>query len=332
MDINLSKRKPSNLGKIKIYLSLSMRNIFITIFTLSLWSMCLVSCTSVSSGGNKNKKRLPFVPISGIDFYETRRAFANGLSFDTTGFQQEPIWHINFTHDDSVYIYSVEEDKMLHYAIYHDQDSIFYFGREWFRVIDLAQDSLLLQRLAVQNLKVKEARSNVYMKFYSERFIRDSLKSTVEELRKSTAQDTAFVQEMVNRTNNNPLNSDSLFAARNPVELTSINANLKVQKHALNEGEGISRTAAYQYLYPEFDIQITNAYKDFYHSFSIFVDENGKMTVARFVTSPEFEESRRKVLQGIIDVYFKNYMKVVPGSTLGIPHNTLIMLYVKGTE
>jgi hypothetical protein len=294
--------------------------------------MCFISCTNVPSKGNRDGKRIPFKPIAGIDFYETRRAFANGLSFDTLGFQQEPVWHLNFTHDDSVNVYSLKGDSMLHYAIHYDRDSIYYFGREWFRVIQLARDSLLLQRLAVQNLRVKEARSDVYMKFYSGRFIRDSLKSTVAELRKPTARDTAFVQKMADKTNAHPYDLDSLFAARNPVKLTSINPDLKVQPHTLKEGEGISRSAAYLYLYPEFDIQINKAYKDFYHSFSVFVDKNGKMTVAKFVISPEFEESRRKVLQGIIDVYLENYMEVTPGNTLGIPHNTLIMLHVKGVE
>lgn len=282
--------------------------------------------------GNRDGKRVPFVPIAGIDFYETRRAFDNGLSFDTTGFQQEPIWHINFTHNDSVKIHSLEGDSMLHYAIHYDRDSIFHFGREWFRVISLAKDSLMLQRLTVQNLRVKEARSNVYMKFYSERFIRDHLKKSVEELRRPIAQDTAFVREMAKKTNTDPMNFNRLFAARHPVELKSIHPDLSVEKHVLDEGEGISRTAAYQYLYPEFDIQIDKAYKAFYHSFSVFVDEHGKMTVAKFIVSPEFEESRRKVLQGIIDVYFKNYMQITPGNTLGIPHNTLVMLHVKGVE
>lgn len=282
--------------------------------------------------GNRDGKRVPFAPIAGIDFYETRRAFDNGLSFDTTGFQQEPIWHINFTHNDSVKIHSLEGDSMLHYAIYYDRDSIFHFGREWFRVLSLAEDSLMLQRLTVQNLRVKEARSNVYMKFYSERFIRNKLKKSVDELRRPTAQDTVFVQEMAKKTNDDPTNLKSLFAARHPVELKSIHPNLKVEKHVLDDGEGISRTAAYQYLYPEFDIQIDRAYKAFYHSFSVFVDKNGKMTVAKFIVSPEFEESRRKVLQGIIDVYFKNYMQITPGNTLGIPHNTLVMLHVKGVE
>lgn len=309
-----------------------MRNIFIQTLIILVGSLCFSSCSEMPAKGNRDGKRVPFAPIAGIDFYETRRAFDNGLSFDTTGFQQEPIWHINFTHNDSVKIHSLEGDSMLHYAIYYDRDSIFHFGREWFRVLSLAEDSLMLQRLTVQNLRVKEARSNVYMKFYSERFIRNKLKKSVDELRRPTAQDTVFVQEMAKKTNDDPTNLKSLFAARHPVELKSIHPNLKVEKHVLDDGEGISRTAAYQYLYPEFDIQIDRAYKAFYHSFSVFVDKNGKMTVAKFIVSPEFEESRRKVLQGIIDVYFKNYMQITPGNTLGIPHNTLVMLHVKGVE
>lgn len=309
-----------------------MRNIFFQTLIILVGSLSFYSCSEVPSAGSSDGKHNLFAPIAGTDFYETRRAFENGLSFDTTGFQQEPIWHINFTHNDSVKIRSLEGDSMLHYAIYNDQDSIFHFGREWFRVISLSSDSLMFQRLAVQNLRVKEARSNVYMKFYSERFIRDSLKKSVDELRKPTAQDTAFIREMTQMTNDNPTNLDSLFAARHPVELKSIHPDLKVETHVLDDGEGISRTAAYQYLYPEFDIRIDNAYKEFYHSFSVFVDQNGKMTVAKFIISPEFEESRRKVLQGIVDVYFENYMQITPGSTLGIPHNTLVMLYVKGVE
>lgn len=309
-----------------------MRNITIPVFNMLICGMCFLSCTSMPSKGNRDGKRPAFLPIAGIDFYESRRAFDNGLSFDTLGFQQEPIWKINFTHNDSIKIINLEGTEMLHHAIYYDQDSIFHFGRQWFRVISLEKDSLLLQRLAVQNLRVKEDRSNVYMKFYSARFIKDSLKTTVDELRKPTAQDTAFVKERIERTNAHPTNMDSLYAARNPVVLKSINPHLKVEKHEPDIDEAVNRTAAYQYLYPEFDIVINKTYKDFYHSFSVFVDEKGKMTVGKFIISPEFEESRRKVLQGIIDVYFNNYMEITPGSTLGIPHNTLIMLYVKGIE
>ena len=292
-------------------------------------ALLLASCVRPSKG-NRDGKRPAFEPIAGIDFYETRRAFDNGLSFDTIGFQQEPIWHIRFTNNDSVQIHSLEGDSMLHYAIYYDHDSIFHFGREWFRVISLAQDSLTLQRLTVQRLRVKEERSNVYMHFYSDRFIQDSLKSDVNTLRKPTAQDTAFIQSMVDRTNQNPSNFDSLFAARNPVEFRPKSNMIRVKKWEADDARGLSKSAAYYYLYPEFDVVIENAYKDFSYSFSAFVNEEGKMTVAKFITSPEFEESRRRVLQGILDVYFHNLLEITPGSTLGIPHNTMVMLHVRG--
>src|SRR5690606_19095800 len=70
----------------------------------------LFSCV-IPSKGNRDGKRPAFEPIAGTDFYETRRAFDNGLSFDTIGFQQEPLWHINFTNDDSVKIHSLKGDS-----------------------------------------------------------------------------------------------------------------------------------------------------------------------------------------------------------------------------
>ena len=299
------------------------------LFTFSILFFLFSAC-SVPSKGNRDGKRPPFEPIAGIDFHEVRRAFDNGLSFDTIGFQQEPIWHIRFVNNDTVLIHSVEIDSMIRFPIYYDHDSIFHFGTEWFRVKSLAKDSLLFQRLAVQGLRVKEGRSNVYMKFYSERFIKDSLKTTVDELRKPTSADTAFIRRRIERTHRNPVNLDSIISARDGVELTSTNPNLTVTRHEYDEGEALGKSKAYKYLYPEFDIVINKAYKEFYHSFSVFVDQHGKMKVGRFVTSPEFEESRKKVLQGIIDVYLHNWMDIKPGSTLSMPHNTLIMLHVKG--
>jgi len=303
-----------------------------SVILLSCIFLIFISACNAPSKGNRDGKRPPFLPISDIDFYEARRSFDNGLSFDTIGFQQEPIWHIRFVNNDTVLIHSVEIDSMIRFPIYYDHDSIFHFGTEWFRVKGLAKDSLLFQRLTVQSLRVKEDRSNVYMKFYSDGFIRDSLKTTVDELRKPTPADSAFIRHRVERANRNPLNIDSAFSARNGVELTSINPNLTVTRHDYDAAEALGKSKAYRYLYPEFNIAINKAYKEFYHSFSVLVDEHGKITVGKFVTSPEFEESRKKVLQGIIDVYLQNWMHIQPGSTLGMPHNTLIMLHVKGTS
>lgn len=299
-----------------------------------LFILCVVffsACTGPTKG-NRDGKRPPFLPIAGIDFYEARRSFDNGLSFDTIGFQQEPIWMLRFINNDTVSIYSPTLNMMGEYPIYYDHDSIFNFGTEWFRVKSLDKDSMLFQRLSVKGLRVKEGLSNVYMKFYSESFIRDSLKTTVEELRKPNRADSVFIRSRVERANRNPLIIDSVFSARDGVQLRSINQNLSVSRYEYDPGEAIGKSLAYRYLYPEFDIEINKAYKDFYYSFSVLVDQYGKMSVGKFITSPEFEESRERVLQGIIDVYLQNWMEIKPGTTLGMPHSTLIMLHVKGVK
>ena len=45
---------------------------------------------------------------------------------------------------------------------------------------------------------------------------------------------------------------------------------------------------------------------------------------------PEFEEPYTKAIKGIINGYFKAYLKVSPGSTIGIPHASKIIIDVSG--
>lgn len=310
-------------------------NVFL--FLLNLFFLFSCSSPAANKQASTDEEELEpgrpsFTPIAGTDFFEVRRAFDNGLAFDTLGFEQEPVWHLNFISNDSVKIFSPDSNAMLHYSIYFDQDSIFHFGREWFRVRSLAKDSLLLQRLTVVSKHVKEARSNVYMKLYSARFIRDSLKTTVEELRKPRPNDTAFIQWRSNIANANPTVIDSAFAARNPVQLIPKNPNITVKRRIFSETERLNQSAAYAYLYPEYDIVINKAYKDFYYPFSVLVDGKGDVHLGKFVTSDEFVESRKKVLEGIINVYLRNLLTIKPGTTLGIPHTSLIMLRVRGIE
>ncbi len=319
-------------------LDIFFRSIYL--FFIFICGLFFATCSTPSSNnGDKNAEidpkksnRPTFKPYWGVDFFEVRRSFDNGLAFDTIGFEQEPIWHINFIHDDSVMVFSPDSNAMLHYDIYHDQDSIFFFGREWFRVKSLDKDSMLLQRLAVKSKRVKEERSNVYMKLYSKSYILDSLHTTVEELRKPRRVDTLFIQERADRSNRNPGNIDSSFSARNPVELTPLYSTISAKRRSFTDDDRLTQSAAYHYLYPEFDIVIDRAYKDFYYEFSVLVDGSGKMRLGKFVAMDEFKESRAKVLQGIIDVYLQNMLQVKPGTTLGIPLTSLIMLRVRGKK
>lgn len=300
-----------------------------------VWAVCLAvfSLASCGNGGDEAEEsnRPSFKPILGTDFYEVRRAFDNGLSYDSIGFVQVPEWHLKFIDEDSIQVYSIVEDSMFTYTVYHDHEDYFHFARESWKVIEVHPDSLLLQRLSLRGLKVDKERSNVYMRFYSKRHIDEVLRTTVEELRKPRANDTAFVSQLAARANRYPDRADSAFASVNFARFESNHPAMSVSKRKIDT---LKQSAAHAYLYPEYDLTIDNAYKDFYYTFSVVVDTAGKLNLGTITTAvmPEFYESRERVIEGIIDVYLANWLDVTPASTLGMPHSSVVYLRVRGRQ
>lgn len=279
------------------------------------------------------KSRRPtFKEVEGIKFIEVRREFDTGLSFNEHGFQQVPEWTLYFLPGDSVKIYSPFEKKYIFYPIYFDHDQVINFAREWLRLKHVSQDSLVLQLLRVQSKVVNQELSKVYMRFYSEDYIKNVLNANPDSLRRPNRRDTLFIKKMIQRANSNPKKPDSMFAARNPVQFKSKINEIGVTKRKSSKDD-INYSASDEYLYPEYDISIRNSYKDFAKSFTVIVDKNGDMAVGRFaVIEEDFEAPQRKILQAIVDVYLEHYLQVIPGTTLGMPHATEIMLHVKGTK
>ena len=100
-----------------------------------------------------------FEDLVGIYFYEVRRTFDTGVSYDSMGFVQLPEWHMRWGKKDSMLVYSPWEDRMVGYKIYHDHADYFHFARDSWRMITLSRDSVILQRLSLNGLRVDKARS-----------------------------------------------------------------------------------------------------------------------------------------------------------------------------
>ena len=300
------------------------KNIYLILFIL------LTGCNSPSKKDSK-KNSFSFQDVKGIKFIEVRRAFKNGISFNEQGFQQEPEWIVVFQSDTTVKTYSPTRKKMIDFVITHSHDAVYNFAKEWFRVIKMNKDSLVFQRLQVNARQVsKDIRSNVYMTFYSEHYI-SKLKTTSQALQKPRPTDTAFVKQRARLANKKPMDSSLFFAARNPVEFTLKNNIVKIKKVTIVD-KLANKTASYDYLYPAYTVTIQPAYKNFAYTISAVVDENGKLFVYKFNAIDEFKENRKKVLQGILDVYISQSTSIKPGSTLGFPHATLIVLNLIGKE
>lgn len=304
-----------------------MRHLFFIFFIF----VSAVSCRQSSPKNDPSKREFKFEPIKGIKYYEVRRTFADGLSFNTLGFQQTPEWAIRFLSDTTVQAYSPTMNKMLDFDLIFSHDGVYNFAREWFRVKKISKDSLLLQRLEVNAKKIaKDIRSEVYMTFYSEDYIKKT-GSSVEELRKPSKQDSVFVKKRADLINASIKDSSLFFAARNPVVFTPKSNIIQIEK--LSTVDKLqNRSASYDYLYPEYTVKIKPAYKDFAYTISAIVDKNGKLYVYRFNATDDYRENRRKVLQGILDLYFDRFVNIEPGSTLGYKHSSVVVLNLIGSK
>ena len=275
--------------------------------------------------------RLSFLPIKGIRFHEVKRRFSSGLSINEMGFQQVPSWTMEFVTNDSVLVYSPQRNKMQGFHVIYDHGDVYNFAGEWFRIKKVEKDSMQMQRLSLQGQVIAhDIRSDVRMTFYSEHYIKNVLKTTVAALQRPSAADTAYVRALVRKSDQNPAKASSAFAGTEPVSFKPLSKVISVEKlSSVDKLNG--KSEAYDYLYPEYRVEIHKAYQDFGYAFTCVVDKNGKIYLDTFRNDmPEFYEKRKKVLEGIIEVYLQNLLKVTPARTLGIPHSSQITLNVAG--
>lgn len=311
------------------------RYIFVLLFIGLLQSCASDSKKSTSSQNDKlgESNDLTFREVDGIRFFEVKRRFSNGLSFNKNGFQQEPSWIIEVKAPDTMLAYSPEKQAMEAFYLQFDHDRVYNFAREFFRAKAITKDSIVLQRLQVDGKIIAgddDIRSDVYCTFYSKNYIEKTLKTTIGELQKPTKADTSFIKSLAIKTFKAPDNADIAFAARQPVVFLPNSKNVGVEKISTVD-EINKRHSSVDYLYPLYKMKINKSYKNFNYSFSVIVDAWGKMHVNRVdgVMRDDYPP-RKRLLQGITDVYLQNLFIIKPGTTLGIPHSSEVNLILIG--
>ncbi|SFH10941.1 hypothetical protein [Pedobacter insulae] len=309
-------------------------NILICLFPL----LCLFSCSSNSEKDSaKQQKKAPadltFKDVDGIRFYEVKRRFRNNLSFNKDGFQQEPSWEIEVKGPDSIMVYSPTKRGMETVYLQFDHGKVYNFMREFFRVKIITKDSLILQRLHVDGKTIAsddDYRSEVYSTYYSKDYIENKLHTTPSELQKPSRADSLFIADLAKKTLKDPGNPKIAFAARQPAVFLPNSKNVTAEKistiDALNK-----RNTSVDYLYPLYRLHINKSYKNFNFSFSVIVDAWGKLHVNRVDgVMQEDLKYRKKLLDGITEVYLQNLFLIKPGITLGMKHSSEVNLQVSG--
>lgn len=303
-----------------------IKNFCCLLFLLALFS----ACESGNKTTNPKLRDFRFEPVKGIRYTEVRRRFSNGLSFNAEGFMQKPSWIIEVVKEDTMSAWSPQKNRMQKFFLQFDHGNLYNFAEEWFKVKHISKDSLVFQRVQVNNkIIARDFRSDVNMTFYAQNYIKNKLKTTAENLQKPTKADTAFIIKRSALVN---ANGDSSFAATEPVTFIPKSKIVKIKKTEIPGDKLSGRTASYNYMFPEYRIDIDRAYRDFVYRFTAIVDFKGNIHVKTVNgVMPEDMEQKIKVVQAIADIYIRNLFNVVPGTTLGIPHNSQISIGVVGT-
>jgi len=299
----------------------------IKIFFLALM---ISACSSKNKKNDATLRDFQFSPVKGIRFEEVKRRFSNGLSFNDQGFMQKPSWIIEVVSEDTMSAWSPQKQRMQNFYLQYDHGNVYNFAEEYFKVKHISKDSLVFQRIQVDGKVIADdIRSDVNMTFYAQAYIKNKLKTTAEVLQRPTKLDTLFIQRRSAEVNRN---DTTAFAATEPVRFIPKSKIVKVEKFS-SADKLQKRTSAYDYIFPRYRIEIERAYKDFAYECLAVVDYTGNMRILSVNgVLPESAEGKKKMMQGVADVYIRNLFEVKPGTTLGIPHNTQITVFIAGEK
>lgn len=285
--------------------------------------------------GNQTDEKGNVIPsfksVWGRGYTEVRRNFANGISFGDYGYQLEPEWRFTFPSDDSVTIYNPKRKMFVTAPVQFDHDSLFNIAWSWMRLRKISKDSIVFQVMKVENQALLREKSVVYMTAYANDYIKNVLHTTPAELIKPNKRDTAYIRNKVAKADADTANA---FAARQAVQLKSKSPLVKVERLNLTEERKTESAISDDYMLPEFNVSIKNAYEDFSYSFTAVVDQKGAIYFKKSINFAyeEFEESTNKIIRAITAGYLKAYLDVTPGTTLGMPHSSVIILHVTGRK
>jgi len=280
---------------------------------------------------NVEKRQLiSFKSLNGIDYTEVYRRMKNGLSFNEYGYQLEPQWKLKFISDDSVNIYSPVKNKFLNFPLSRGYDSIFNAARAWFKVKKMNKDSLVFEILKSQNDSLDVSGAKVFMTFYANDYIKNTLRSDSTILRRPNRKDTLFIKKLAAKANSNPAKA---FAAREPAQFIPKSPLASIEVRRTKPDMMNNFDTSDDYLDPEYYITIKKAYQDFYYSFTIIVDYKGGIQYGKPLVAfqdPSLAQPYIHTSQAVMNSYVSYYFNVVPGTTLGIPHTSIVSVHVKG--
>ncbi|QEM11057.1 hypothetical protein [Mucilaginibacter rubeus] len=306
-----------------------------TLKTAVFGLLIILSVFTFGCGGNqpgqKKRELISFRPYNGINYSEVSRRQRNGLSFNEYGYQLEPQWKLKFVSDDSVSIFSPTKNAFINFPLTRGYDSIFNAARSWLKIRQINKDSITMEILIQKGDSLDVKGTKVFMRFFADNYVKNVLHTDTTTLRKPSRADTLFIHSLAAKAT---ADYTKAFSARQPAEITSKSPLVTVSRRTTKPDILNNFDNSDDYLDPNYDIVIKNAYKDFYFSFTMYIDDKGNLyygaPLVGFNGDQEREADYIHTSKAVMESYFKFYLNVKPGKTLGIIHSSMVSIHVEG--
>ena len=166
------------------------------------------------------------------------------------------------------------------------------------------------------------------MTLYSDNYIKNKLKRKIADLVKPSSKDSIFIKEKIELAN---ADTSKAFPAHEPAMLKSKSSLLTIKKISASDND---MHDVFDPFLPEYDITIKKSYKPFNYSFSVVINQEGKLLFrrSRIFIMPEFEERINSTIRGVVNGYLSAYLDTHPGKTFDIPHSTIVFMNVRGVK
>jgi hypothetical protein len=277
----------------------------------------------------KPVKKISFKSVEGIAYTEVKRVYDNGLSFGPEGYQLVPDWQITFLPKDSIRIYSPKLKRFVVAPAQIDHGNVVNLAWSWLRVMKMSKDSLVFKVLHVTRI-VEDGKPPIFMTLYSNDYIKNVLHKLPGQMIHPSNRDTLFIKDKIAKSQTD---YSKAFAATTPVKLTSISPKAEVKRQPVTVDELSNIYPQDEYLSPTFNIVIHQAYNNFNHYMLVVVDDQGKL---HFIKSLDYllddgeQQNHLRAMKGIVEGYLSVYLKATPGTSMGMPHASPIMVKVVG--
>jgi hypothetical protein len=196
----------------------------------------------------------------------------------------------------------------------------------------ITKDSITMEILIQKGDSLDVKGTKVFMLFYADNYIKNVLHTDTSILRRPSRKDTLFIEDLSVKAN---ADYNKAFSARQPAKITSRSNMVTVSQRTTKPDILNNFDNSDDYLDPTYDIVIKKAYKDFYFSFTMYIDDKGGIYYGYPLVGLDDEETKADYIhtsKAVMESYLKLYLNVKPGTTLGIVHSSMVSVHVEGKK